>query len=123
MEIRITRGTWDQRVAPYEYVTRHVGDVVDVDDEDAHRLISGGTAVDAATPMDTSRPTVAEKATDIPARKAPKKLPKKPRRAASKADWVAYAEAIGVPIQRADGTDMEKNQLIVAVEARLAELD
>lgn len=121
MKIRIVRGTWDQRIAPFEFITRRPGDVVEVSDEDAHRLIRGGTAVDAATPVaepeKPKRPKPAPKPADDPV-----PVPKKPRRSAPKGEWEKVAAKIGVSHLRADGEPMEKNELIVAVEAKLAEL-
>ncbi|WKD60916.1 hypothetical protein CCICO_04395 [Corynebacterium ciconiae DSM 44920] len=121
------RGSWDQCVAPYEYVTHRVGDEVDVSEEEAARLIGGGTAVDADA---EARDPYAGRADSVPLPPAPdlkkkpaREIPKKPRRAASKSEWVRYAEKIGVVTKRADGEDMEKSQLIVAVEDYLSKLE
>ncbi|AZA08703.1 hypothetical protein [Corynebacterium pseudopelargi] len=120
MKIRMVRGTWDQRIAPYEYVTHRPGDVVEVSDEDGLRLIQGGSAVDAdAVVVEQEKPKPVKRA-EKPA--VVKQVPKKPRRSAPKAEWEKVATKIGVGTQRADGEPMEKNELIVAVESRLAEL-
>ncbi|WP_151530534.1 MULTISPECIES: hypothetical protein [Corynebacterium] len=123
MKIRIVRGCWEQCVAPFEYTMHRVGDEVEVSAEDAARLIGGGTAVDAAKKPTAPKARVADPEPEP--KPAPKKraLPKKPRRAAAKAEWVKYAEKIGVTAQTAGGDEMEKAQLIAAVEARISELE
>lgn len=123
MRIRLVCA-WDQRINQYEFLAHKPGAVVDVDEDEARRLIDGGSAVDADAPAPVTKqakpepaPAEPEQADDAP---RAKEFPKKPNRAASKAEWVAYAEKIGAPTKAADGEDMTRGQLIVAVEDYLA---
>ena len=118
MRVRLTVGRWDQRVDG-EYVRRYRGDVVDVDADTGLWLVraKAGVDVDAEPEPKQAKPTPKAKAevkadADEPVDTEAEPAPERPRQTANKAEWVAYAVALGMDPSAAE--DLTRAQLIAA---------
>lgn len=118
MRVRLTVGRWDQRVDG-EYVRHYRGDVVDVDADTGLWLVraKAGVDVDAEPEPKQAKPTPKRKAevkadADDPVDTEAEPAPERPRQTANKAEWVAYAVALGMDPSAAE--DLTRAQLIAA---------
>lgn len=122
MRVRLTVGRWDQRVDG-EYVRHYRGDVVDVDADTGAWLVraKAGVDVDAEPEPKQAKPTPKAKAeaeaevkadADEPVDTEAEPAPERPRQTANKAEWVAYAVALGMDPSAAE--DLTRAQLIAA---------
>lgn len=116
MRVRLTVGRWDQRVDG-EYVRRYRGDVVDVDADTGLWLVRAKAGVDADAESVPKQPTPKRKAevkvdADDPVDAEAEPAPERPRQTANKAEWVAYAVALGMDPSAAE--DLTRAQLIAA---------
>lgn len=118
MRVRLTVGRWDQRVDG-EYVRHYRGDVVDVDADTGSWLVraKAGVDVDAEPEPKQAKPTPKAKAevkadADEPVDTEAEPAPERPRQTANKAEWVAYAVALGMDPSAAE--DLTRAQLIAA---------
>lgn len=118
MRVRLTVGRWDQRVDG-EYVRHYRGDVVDVDADTGAWLVraKAGVDVDAEPEPKQAKPTPKAKAevkvdADEPVDAEAEPAPERPRQTANKAEWVAYAVALGMDPSAAE--DLTRAQLIAA---------
>lgn len=116
MRVRLTVGRWDQRVDG-EYVRHYRGDVVDVDADTGLWLVRAKAGVDVDAEPVPKQPTPKRKAevkvdADDPVDAEAEPAPERPRQTANKAEWVAYAVALGMDPSAAE--DLTRAQLIAA---------
>ena len=112
MRVRLLVGRWDQRSAD-GYVRRRRGDVVDVDEDVGEWLVKSGAGVEADADAEEPREQPArEPEAAAPEAASDAGVGERPARAASKADWVAYAVSLGMDADEA--SELSKQQLIAA---------
>lgn len=118
---RLLVSRWDERVRtdPDEYMRHVQGDVFEVPDDQAERLLRIGAIApvdDRPIPVDDARsgPPVPPASGGDAHREEPMPPPERPKQTASKPTWVEYAVACGM--DRADAEALDKRELIAALD-------